>query len=314
MFSLTARHDRTEAWKELLALSNQAAAEGVPIRPVFPPRPIGILMGLLGSQNPFSGTPSYKAIAHLPLAERVAAMRDPAMRARILGEDRFSGSNFPLLTRLSFERMFPFGDPPNYAPPKETSIAAQAARERRTPEEVAYDMLLADEGNSFIFCALVNYFNTTWSRAASCCATPTPSSACRTAARMSASSPTAASRRLSWLTGAASVACPSKSWCGARPAIPPAPRARRPRHAARRDEGGHQRHRLRQASAGTPRHALRPAGRRAAADAEGARLRRHHRRRRHHLPPWRGDRGAAGQAGALRRLSLHPRACGLIVH
>ncbi|GGC50388.1 amidohydrolase [Siccirubricoccus deserti] len=159
VFSLTARHDRTEAWKELLALSNQAAAEGVPIRPVFPPRPIGILMGLLGSQNPFSGTPSYKAIAHLPLAERVAAMRDPAMRARILGEDRFSGSNFPLLTRLSFERMFPFGDPPNYAPPKETSIAAQAARERRTPEEVAYDMLLADEGNSFIFCALVNYFN-----------------------------------------------------------------------------------------------------------------------------------------------------------
>jgi N-acyl-D-aspartate/D-glutamate deacylase len=158
VFSLTARHDRTEAWKELLALSNKAAAEGVPIRPVFPPRPIGILMGLLGSQNPFSGTPSYKSIANLPLAERVAAMRDPEMRTRILGEDRFSGSNFPLLTRLSFERMFPFGDPPNYAPPKETSIAAQAAREGRTPEDIAYDMLLADEGNSFIFCALVNYF------------------------------------------------------------------------------------------------------------------------------------------------------------
>jgi N-acyl-D-aspartate/D-glutamate deacylase len=159
VFSLTARHDRTEAWKELLALSNQAAAEGVAIRPVFPPRPIGILMGLLGSQNPFSGTPSYKAIAHLPLPERVAAMRDPALRARITSEDRFSGSNFPLINRLSFERMFPFGDPPNYTPAKETSIAAQAAREGRTPEDVAYDMLLADAGNSFIFCALTNYAN-----------------------------------------------------------------------------------------------------------------------------------------------------------
>ncbi|RAI59043.1 N-acyl-D-amino-acid deacylase family protein [Roseicella frigidaeris] len=157
VFSLTARHDRTEAWKELLALSNQAAREGVPIRPVFPPRPIGILMGLLGSQNPFSGTPSYKAIAHLPLAERVAALREPETRARILAEDRFAGSNFPLLARLSFERMFPFGDPPNYTPPKESSIAAQAAREGRRPEEVAYDMLLADDGNSFIFCALTNY-------------------------------------------------------------------------------------------------------------------------------------------------------------
>ena len=54
-------------------------------------------MGLLGSQNPFSGAPSYKAIAHLPVPERVAAMRDPETRARILSEDRFAGSNFPLL-------------------------------------------------------------------------------------------------------------------------------------------------------------------------------------------------------------------------
>jgi len=66
VFSLTARHDRTEAWKELLALSDGAAAAGLPIRPVFPPRPIGILLGLEGSQNPFSGCPSYKEIAHLP--------------------------------------------------------------------------------------------------------------------------------------------------------------------------------------------------------------------------------------------------------
>jgi N-acyl-D-aspartate/D-glutamate deacylase len=53
--------------------------------------------------------------------------------------------------------MFPFGDPPDYTPPKEASIAAQAAREGRTPEEVAYDMLLADDGRNFIFAPLTNY-------------------------------------------------------------------------------------------------------------------------------------------------------------
>ena len=157
LFSLTARHDRTEAWRELLALSNAAAAKGLPIRPVFPPRPIGILLGLQGSQNPFSGAPSYKAIAHLPLDERVAAMRDPAVRARILSEDRVTGSTFPLITRLSFERMFPFSDPPDYAPPRESSVAATATREGRSPEEVAYDMLLTDGGRGFIFAALTNY-------------------------------------------------------------------------------------------------------------------------------------------------------------
>jgi len=157
VFSLTARHDRTEAWKELLALSNQAAKDGLNIRPVFPPRPIGILLGLLGSQNPFSGTPSYKAIAHLPLAERVAAMQDPALRARILSEDRFAGSNFPLINRLSFEKIFPFGDPPDYTPPKKSSLAARAAREGTTAEALAYDALVAHDGQDFLFAALTNY-------------------------------------------------------------------------------------------------------------------------------------------------------------
>ena len=168
VFSLTARHDRTEAWKELLALSDGAAASGLPIRPVFPPRPIGILLGLEGSQNPFSGCPSYKEIAHLPAADRAAAMADPARRARILSEDRIAGSNFPLISRLVFERMFPFGDPPDYAPPASASIAAMAAREGRCAEEVAYDLLIADAGRGFIFAPLTNFADYTLSASAEC--------------------------------------------------------------------------------------------------------------------------------------------------
>jgi N-acyl-D-aspartate/D-glutamate deacylase len=168
VFSLTARHDRTEAWKELLALSDGAAASGLPIRPVFPPRPIGILLGLEGSQNPFSGCPSYKEIAHLPAADRAAAMADPARRARILSEDRIAGSNFPLISRLVFERMFPFGDPPDYAPPASASIAALAAREGRKAEEVAYDLLIADDGRGFIFAPLTNFADYTLSASAEC--------------------------------------------------------------------------------------------------------------------------------------------------
>ena len=157
VFSLGQRHDRPEAFRKLLAFSDAAAAEGLNIRPVFPPRPIGILFGLLGSQNPFAGTPSYKTIAHLPAAERARRMRDPAIRAAILAEDPFAGSNFPLLRRLSYERMFPFGDPLDYEPAREASIAAQAAREGRTAAELAYDLLTADDGQNFIFAPLVNY-------------------------------------------------------------------------------------------------------------------------------------------------------------
>ena len=157
VFSLTQRHDRTEVWKELMALSNQAIADGVSIRPVAPPRAIGILLGLEGSQNPFSGTPTYKSIAHLPLAERVKVMSDPEMRAKILSDDPVTGSTFPLFHRMSYTKMFRFGHPANYEPQREDSITAIAEREGRTPQEVAYDIMLEDGGRDFIYCPLVNY-------------------------------------------------------------------------------------------------------------------------------------------------------------
>jgi N-acyl-D-aspartate/D-glutamate deacylase len=146
-------------WKELLALAEQARRDGFSIRPVIAPRAIGILLGLEGSQNPFSGTPTYKSIAHLPLAERVAAMRDPAFRQKVLTDDPVTGSTFPLFSRLSYTQMFRFGNPPNYHPKGEDSIAAMAAREGRTAPEVAYDILIEDGGRDFIYAPLVNYVN-----------------------------------------------------------------------------------------------------------------------------------------------------------
>jgi N-acyl-D-aspartate/D-glutamate deacylase len=159
VFSLNQRHDRTTEWQELLALSTQAAADGLPVRCVAPPRPIGALLGLSGSQQPFAGTRSYRSIAHLPLKQRVAAMRDPDVRRRITTEDPSEFNTWSLLTRIGWERMFRFTDPLNYTPAREDSVAAIAAREGRTPQDVAYDMLIEDDGKGFIFACIVNYAN-----------------------------------------------------------------------------------------------------------------------------------------------------------
>ncbi|MDX2159048.1 MAG: amidohydrolase family protein [Hyphomicrobiaceae bacterium] len=159
VFSLTQRHEkeRSGVWKELLGYADEAVKAGLSIRPVFPPRAIGILLGLEGSQNPFSGTPTYKSIAHLPLAERVKAMQDPEVRRKILSEDPIAGSTFPLIRRLSFAQMFRFGNPPNYLPKADQSVAAIAAREGRSAAEVAYDMLIEDGGRGFLYTPIVNY-------------------------------------------------------------------------------------------------------------------------------------------------------------
>ena len=157
VFTLTQRHARPEVWRDLLRHADQAAADGLPIRPVFGPRATGALLGLSGSQNPFSGTRTYQTIADLPLAERVAAMRDRSVRAKILSEDPKEFNKFPLFHRLRWDLMFRFGNPPNYTPKPEDSFAAIAAREGRTPEEVTYDVLLESEGTDFIYTTISSY-------------------------------------------------------------------------------------------------------------------------------------------------------------
>ena len=161
VFSLTQRHEkaRSNVWKELMGYADDAAKAGLSIRPVAPPRPIGLLLGLEGSQNPFSGTPTYKSIAELPLAERVKAMQDPAVRAKILSEDPIAGSTFPLIKRLMYTQMFRFGNPPNYMPKREDSVAAWPSAKAVTAPEVAYDILIEDGGRNFIYAPLVNYYN-----------------------------------------------------------------------------------------------------------------------------------------------------------
>src|SRR3546814_19364177 len=81
------------------------------------------------------GTPTYRELAHLPLEKRVAKMRDPDIRRRILSEDPLAQSTFALLSRLSNERVFRLSNPPDYAPPRDQSVAAIAARQGRRPEE-----------------------------------------------------------------------------------------------------------------------------------------------------------------------------------
>ena len=129
------------------------------MRTVVAPRPIGVLFGLEGTQNPFSGTATYREIAHLPLQQRVAQMRDPAMRRRILADDPRAQSTFALLTRLSNDRVFRLGSPPDYAPARDQSVAAIAERENRPPEDIAYDLLLEDDGRALLFAPVVNYLD-----------------------------------------------------------------------------------------------------------------------------------------------------------
>ena len=162
VFSCTQRHDRPHFWKDLMAMARQAQKEGLPIRPVVTPRPIGLLLGLNGSQNPFSGTDTYKSISDLPLDRRVTEMRKDEVKKKILSEDPIKGSTFPLINRIGYTQMYRFGSPPNYNPKPEESIEAMAKQKGMTAAELAYEILIENDGNNFIYAPLVNYADHTF--------------------------------------------------------------------------------------------------------------------------------------------------------
>ena len=117
------------------------------------PRAVGVLVGLEGSVNPLRRLPAYAGVADLPLAERARRLADPATRAALVTELGAAGVRLPL------DRLFVLGDPPDYEPAPNTSIAARAERAAVDPLDLLAGFLLADDGRALLYMPFLNYFD-----------------------------------------------------------------------------------------------------------------------------------------------------------
>jgi len=136
---------------------DQAVADGFPIKAQVAGRPVGLMLGLQGSVHPFISRPSFQAIADMPLAEKVAAMRDPAFRARLIAEPPDKGHPFINSLAGAYHKMYAIVDEVNYEPDPATSLGARAKALGVNPDELVYDALIADEGRAFLFFPMHNY-------------------------------------------------------------------------------------------------------------------------------------------------------------
>ncbi|NPV25065.1 N-acyl-D-amino-acid deacylase family protein [Bradyrhizobium aeschynomenes] len=155
-FSVTQNDRAPQRWRQTLAEINAAAARGLSVTAQIAARPVGLLLGLELSRNPLQTHPSYQAIAHLPLAERVTRMRDPQLRAAILSEQA-SATDDPLFFKPNYDKMYLLGDPPDYEQPPERSLGSQARARGCRPEELAYDAMLTDGGRGMLYVPFLNY-------------------------------------------------------------------------------------------------------------------------------------------------------------
>jgi N-acyl-D-aspartate/D-glutamate deacylase len=159
-FALSQNDVDKEQYREVLALCRDANAQGSHIVPQVGSRPTMLLIGHQ-TFHPFSYRPTYRKLEALPLAERVAKLRDPEIRRRILSEENeATDPRIAVVMHLiahGLHKIFPLGDPPDYEPGPEKSVKAIAAREGRDPYEVLYDLMLEGDGRALLMLAILSY-------------------------------------------------------------------------------------------------------------------------------------------------------------
>ncbi|HZU74859.1 MAG TPA: amidohydrolase family protein [Acidimicrobiales bacterium] len=149
------------AYRHALDDAASLQASGLRIVPQVSCRPTGMLFGLQSSLHPFITHPTYRAVADLPIDERVAELRRSEVRDRLLAEEPATDSAVARLLISRWDQIFPLGDPPDYEPAPDQSVAAVAAAQGRRPEEIALDWLLEQDGRALLFAPLASYVHGT---------------------------------------------------------------------------------------------------------------------------------------------------------
>jgi N-acyl-D-aspartate/D-glutamate deacylase len=157
-FVLLQCDDAPDRWRHDLHRAAAWRSRGARVVPLIAGRSAGVLWSW-GVRHPFSSRPSYRAVAHLPLAERRARLRRPEVRAAILAEadeprDFLEARHGERVGR-TLARCFTLVDPPDYEQPPEATIGARAERLGVSMWELAYDELLRD--GAFLLLPLYNY-------------------------------------------------------------------------------------------------------------------------------------------------------------
>jgi N-acyl-D-aspartate/D-glutamate deacylase len=157
-FTVQQNDDAPDRFRELLAAIAGWNAAGADVKAQVGVRPIGVLIGLQATANPFMFCPSYRPLHPLTHEQRLARLRDPDVRRTLIDEHAASTpTGFVGILHSGYDRMYPLADPPDYEPSPADSVAGRAAAAGVAPDELLYDLLLDDGGTRLLYIPLMNY-------------------------------------------------------------------------------------------------------------------------------------------------------------
>jgi len=157
--SLTQSNLAPTSYRDILAFVTQCQEEGLTMRAQVAPRPVGLLLGLRNTLHPFMHNPAFQRLAGLSPADQARQMRSEGVRAEVLGVQTEAKNRKRLGGSLihKYALMYELSDPPIYEPDPSATIAARAEQLGVPPEELAYDIMAAGEGDAMLYLTFANF-------------------------------------------------------------------------------------------------------------------------------------------------------------
>jgi N-acyl-D-aspartate/D-glutamate deacylase len=146
-----------DLWRELMDESLRAVSDGADLWPQVAGRGFGLLSGHFTTYCLLDQIPAYQELKDRGLSadELVTALRTPEVRGAIESwqPDPATAERMD----QAFATTFILGDPPEYEPGPERSLAGIAAATGRPALSVAYDAMLEDDGRGLLYVPILNY-------------------------------------------------------------------------------------------------------------------------------------------------------------
>jgi N-acyl-D-aspartate/D-glutamate deacylase len=151
-----------DLWEEQLSAVAKANAEGAQLVPQVAGRPGGMLIGV-ATYHGLMRRPTFRRLeSELSYQELLLELQKPEIKAAILAEENLPEDPNRQYESIAdnmafmFEKLFVLGDPPDYEPTRDRSIAGIAEASGKDAWEVLYDSIA---GGALLLGAFTNYAN-----------------------------------------------------------------------------------------------------------------------------------------------------------
>jgi len=150
-YGLVQSDRRPDLYARVIDFNREENANGAMLRPQTTARGIGMIYNIF-NRTPWDRTDSWRTLRRLDRVAKLAALRDPAQRARLIAD----AENAERIPRAEKMFVLPEGDA-RYDCRAEDSLAAHAARRQVSPGEAFIDLVLERDGNLNLNFPILNH-------------------------------------------------------------------------------------------------------------------------------------------------------------